>query len=174
MTWTRPTGVQGVSYIFDQNATTTPDETLDENSGTHTYTATPDGVWYFHLRAKYSGGWSSVVHIRLRIDSVAPESFVPKVTALGEATSPSYKLEFQTTDSGSGIANYQLALDTQEFTKVVSPYVVSQQKGGIHQFTLRAVDQAGNIREAIKLCLEVRAQKGMPLTVETCQVEVTA
>jgi len=32
----------------------------------------------------------------------------------------------------------------------------------------------GNIREAIKLCLEVRAQKGMPLTVETCQVEVTA
>jgi predicted RNase H-like HicB family nuclease len=31
-----------------------------------------------------------------------------------------------------------------------------------------------NIREAIRLCLEVRAEKGMPLTVETCQVEVTA
>lgn len=29
-----------------------------------------------------------------------------------------------------------------------------------------------NIREAIKLCLEVRAERGMPLTVETCQVEV--
>ena len=29
-----------------------------------------------------------------------------------------------------------------------------------------------NIREAIRLCLEVRAERGMPLTVETFQVEV--
>lgn len=31
-----------------------------------------------------------------------------------------------------------------------------------------------NIRDAIKLCLEVRAEKGMPLTIETRQVEVAA
>ncbi len=31
-----------------------------------------------------------------------------------------------------------------------------------------------NIREAIRLCLEVRAERGMPLTVETFQVEVKA
>lgn len=31
-----------------------------------------------------------------------------------------------------------------------------------------------NIRAAIKVCLEVRAERGMPLTVETCQVEVKA
>ncbi len=30
-----------------------------------------------------------------------------------------------------------------------------------------------NIKEAIVLCLEVRAEKGLPLTVETRQVEVT-
>lgn len=30
-----------------------------------------------------------------------------------------------------------------------------------------------NIQEAIGLCLEVRAEHGMPLTVETAQVEVT-
>ncbi len=29
-----------------------------------------------------------------------------------------------------------------------------------------------SIREAIKLCLEVRAEQGLPLTVETRQVEV--
>ena len=29
-----------------------------------------------------------------------------------------------------------------------------------------------NIREAIALCLEVRSERGMPLTVETKQVEV--
>ena len=30
-----------------------------------------------------------------------------------------------------------------------------------------------NIREAIELCLEVRAERGLPLTIETRQVEVT-
>ena len=29
-----------------------------------------------------------------------------------------------------------------------------------------------NIREAIELCLEVRAERGLPLTIETRQVEV--
>lgn len=31
-----------------------------------------------------------------------------------------------------------------------------------------------NVREAIALCLEARAEAGMPLTVEVHQVEVTA
>ena len=30
----------------------------------------------------------------------------------------------------------------------------------------------GNIREAIAACLEVRAERGLPLTVETQQLEV--
>lgn len=30
-----------------------------------------------------------------------------------------------------------------------------------------------NIREAMALCLEVRAERGLPLTIETTQVEVT-
>ena len=33
-------------------------------------------------------------------------------------------------------------------------------------------DALRNIKEAIALCLEVRAERGMPLTVETRQVEV--
>jgi predicted RNase H-like HicB family nuclease len=31
-----------------------------------------------------------------------------------------------------------------------------------------------NIKDAIKLCLEVRAERGLPLTVESAQVEVVA
>ncbi len=31
-----------------------------------------------------------------------------------------------------------------------------------------------NIKEAIALCLEVRAEKGFPLTIETRQIEVAA
>jgi predicted RNase H-like HicB family nuclease len=35
-------------------------------------------------------------------------------------------------------------------------------------------EAVANIQEAIRLCLEVRTERGMPLTVETCQVEVVA
>lgn len=35
-------------------------------------------------------------------------------------------------------------------------------------------DAFANIKDAIKLCLEVRAERGMPLTVETRQIEVVA
>ena len=31
-----------------------------------------------------------------------------------------------------------------------------------------------NIQEAISLCLEVRAERGLPLTIETRQIEVAA
>ncbi len=31
-----------------------------------------------------------------------------------------------------------------------------------------------NVAEAIKLCLEVRAERGLPLTMETRQIEVAA
>jgi predicted RNase H-like HicB family nuclease len=30
-----------------------------------------------------------------------------------------------------------------------------------------------NVKEAIQMCLEVRAEQGLPLTIETRQVEVT-
>jgi len=44
--------------------------------------------------------------------------------------------------------------------------------GCISQGETRDVALA-NIREAIALCLEVRAERGLPLTVETRQVEVS-
>jgi predicted RNase H-like HicB family nuclease len=31
-----------------------------------------------------------------------------------------------------------------------------------------------NIKEAIELCLEVRAEEGLPLTLETMQIEIAA
>ncbi|HJP92305.1 MAG TPA: type II toxin-antitoxin system HicB family antitoxin [Pyrinomonadaceae bacterium] len=31
-----------------------------------------------------------------------------------------------------------------------------------------------NVKDAIRLCLQVRAEKGLPLTIETKQVEVAA
>ena len=35
-------------------------------------------------------------------------------------------------------------------------------------------DAIENIRDAISACLQVRAERGMPITIETCQIEVLA
>lgn len=45
--------------------------------------------------------------------------------------------------------------------------------GCVSQGETRA-EALSNVKDAIKLCLEVRAERGMPLTVETHQVEVLA
>ncbi len=44
--------------------------------------------------------------------------------------------------------------------------------GCVSQGTTRD-EVLANIREAITACLEVRAERGLPLTLETLQVEVT-
>lgn len=44
--------------------------------------------------------------------------------------------------------------------------------GCVSQGASRA-EAIDNVREAIAACLEARAERGMPLTVETQQVEVT-
>jgi predicted RNase H-like HicB family nuclease len=43
--------------------------------------------------------------------------------------------------------------------------------GCVSQGTTKA-EALGNVKDAIKLCLEVRAERGLPLTIETHQVEV--
>lgn len=44
--------------------------------------------------------------------------------------------------------------------------------GCVSQGTTKA-EALKNIREAIELCLDVRAERGLPLTIETKDVEVT-
>jgi predicted RNase H-like HicB family nuclease len=46
-------------------------------------------------------------------------------------------------------------------------------QGCVSQGQTRA-EALENIRDAIIACLEVRAERGLPLTIETCQVEVMA
>ncbi|TRU56607.1 MAG: type II toxin-antitoxin system HicB family antitoxin [Microcystis aeruginosa Ma_QC_C_20070823_S13D] len=47
------------------------------------------------------------------------------------------------------------------------------EEGCVSQGQTRA-EALENIRDAIIACLEVRAERGLPLTIETCQVEVMA
>lgn len=149
LTWTRPAGVQGVSYTFNQNGSTVPDEAVESNTGAVQLTQTADGIWYFHLRAKYAAGWSPTVHFRVQIDTLPPANFTPQVTQEGGARNPTAVISFNTSDSGSGKVVYSLSMDDGAFVPATSPATVKQTRAGLHQFTVRATDQAGNFRDAI-------------------------
>ncbi|MEK7639985.1 MAG: cohesin domain-containing protein [Patescibacteria group bacterium] len=149
LTWSRPSGLQGVSYTLDQNGSTTPDTAIENSNGSVNLVQTADGVWYFHLRAKYAAGWSPTVHYRVQIDTQPPASFTPQVIQEGGARNPTAVIRFQTSDSGSGNIVYSLSLDNGALTQSQSPATVKQTRAGLHQFTVRATDQAGNYRDAI-------------------------
>jgi hypothetical protein len=67
--------VDGFSYEWSENATTTPDTTKDaEETVGGLSSARQDGTWWFHLRtADAVGNWSAPVHLGpFSIDTTAP------------------------------------------------------------------------------------------------------
>jgi len=79
--------IQGYSYSATINPSETPDTTLDLVHGTDphaiTYTAPPDGVYYFHLRTQDTfGTWSGAVHLGpFVLDSTASD--MPALSTAG-------------------------------------------------------------------------------------------
>jgi hypothetical protein len=74
--WATPSdtsGIAGYSYILDNAPSTTPDDTIDSAANSATYTDVPDGVSYFHVRAKdNAGNWGLPSHYRVNIDTAPP------------------------------------------------------------------------------------------------------
>jgi len=74
--WTEPddpSGIAGYSFVLDQTANTTPDETIDTTERTKSYTDITDGIWYFHVRAQDgAGNWGPASHYRVKIRTVFP------------------------------------------------------------------------------------------------------
>jgi len=68
-----PSGIAGYSFVLDQTADTTPDETIDITERTKSYTDVADGIWYFHVRAvDGAGNWGPADHYRVKIRTVFP------------------------------------------------------------------------------------------------------
>jgi hypothetical protein len=146
--WSQPSGITGVSYILNQSDSTTPDETTEANTGQTEFEISGDGVWYWHLRAKYAGGWSNVAHYRLQIDRTAPEPFTIEVSRDGGTADPTPILTWQATDALSGIAKYMSQLNETEPILVTSPQTLELTRTGDHLVKIVATDRAGNTRTA--------------------------
>lgn len=144
LAWTKPNGLQGVSFALTDNAATVPDEAVETSGTATTVTLPKDGTWFFHLRGKYDSGWSATSHFALHLDRTAPEAFTPVIVQDRGATDPTPVLTFTTTDSVSGIAKYLVSIDGDAGVEATSPTDLSGIKAGAHTVTVVAYDQAGN------------------------------
>jgi hypothetical protein len=81
LSWTASeaqTGVSGYSYVIDRSAGTIADTTSEGSETSYTSGALPEGVSYFHVRARDgAGNWGATVHRAVRVDTVAPTTMAP-------------------------------------------------------------------------------------------------
>lgn len=83
----------------------------------------------------------------VKIDKELPEPFQPEITHSPEVFNGKYFLVFNTQDKISGIDYYEVKEGGRQFEKAESPYLLKNQ-WLYEEITVRAVDKAGNIREA--------------------------
>jgi len=150
--WDPLDGAVGYSYSFDQVARVTPDDEIDTTGTSTAVTATEDGIWYFHIKAK-GESWGAVTTVQVLIDRTPPAAFTPSVDRDVLTTQDSGTLTYLTTDGASGLDHYEVkqvarseaasGLNTL-FVESASPYTIPQLPAGDYEFIVRAVDRAGN------------------------------
>ncbi|MFP4466664.1 MAG: fibronectin type III domain-containing protein [Candidatus Goldiibacteriota bacterium] len=167
LTWDTPqdaTRITGYYYIFDQTATTMP----DEKTGTWftdneiDFNNTGDGTWYFHIISKDEAGNISgeAVHYAVNVDTTNPKPPVisslthPDFNRWYNNNSPSFS--WTTPSDPAGIEGYYYVFNRSKDTK---PDVASSSwtKGtmasfadvpdGVWYLHIMAKDNAGNISE---------------------------
>lgn len=133
------------SYSFDQSADTVPDQVSEGTEKDKTYEGVTDGIWYFHIRVKGSGGWSAATHFRVQIDTTPPEPFTPEAEPKKDAQKRPF-ISFVTTDATSGVDHYEIKIDDGVWTTAQSPYQLPRISSGKHKIVVKAADKAGNER----------------------------
>jgi len=137
--------VSGFSYLFDTNATTTPDTTIDadDTATAATSDTLADGTYYFHLRTRDTkGNWSEAVHLGpFKIDTTAPDTTIATgPTGTTGLTQP----EFTFTSDDSPVT-YECALDLGAYVACTTPYTpATALTAGAHTLSVRATDAVGH------------------------------
>lgn len=147
--WAPPGDVNGISIGFDDRAVTDPGPVADGLFGEKEYTVEADGVYYLHLKYKDSRRWGTIAHYRIMVDTTPPLPFEIEVKQLDISDWP--ELHFETIDEESGLAKYEVFIDTLER----EPFAVSAEENifrvsdvstGEHTAMVKAIDKAGNER----------------------------
>lgn len=157
VSWLKDSGVTGFSFELDDKPNTIPDNTIDTEDTTQSFEKLTDGLWYFHIKANKGGVWGTTGNFLVRIDTAPPAEFSPETNYLVAAAVLNERtlVSFFTTDNLSGVDHYEVgvidktqpATESPVFIQTESPYQVPLQKNSKLEVIVRAVDDAGNVRD---------------------------
>lgn len=157
ISWERDTGISGFSYTLDDKPSTVPGNIVTSDETSKSFEDLDDGLWYFHIKANRNGAWGTTGHFLFRIDTAPPAEFKPEVNYLVAAVNLIERVivSFFTTDNLSGVDYYEVGVIDKNQPVTVSPVFVQAESpfqvpltGGDLSVIVRAVDRAGNIRDA--------------------------
>lgn len=158
ISWERDSGVEGFSFVLDNKPSTIPESVINSNETSKAFTDLPDGLWYFHIKAVKRGAWGTTGHFLVRVDTTAPAEFKPEANYLVAAAVLVERtlVSFFTSDNLSGIDHYEVGVidknqavsESPVFIQSESPFQVPLKNGGNLRVIVRAIDRAGNIRDA--------------------------
>jgi len=145
-------GIRGYSIQWSNAPDTIPDRIVDTAGGEVT-TPLADGTWYFHLRTFDGFATPAVNTVHLgpfRIDTAVPTSLVAPIG--GYTTNPAIPVHWSGSDVGSGIASYDVQVQTDggawqnwQTDVTFTSAIYSATPGHVYCFRSRAEDQAGNV-----------------------------
>src|SRR3989344_4016179 len=157
ISWIKDAGVSGFSYELDNKPNTIPDNNTEGEETTKIFTALPDGLWYFHIKASKNRAWGTTGHFLMRIDTEPPAEFTPEANYLVAAVIEAERtlVSFFTTDNLSGIDHYEVGVidiigpptESPVFVQADSPFQVPLNADSKLRVIVRAIDKAGNIRD---------------------------
>ncbi len=136
-------GADGYNVVFDQSSATQLTEKVTQTSTKAHTTLADNGVWFVHVRAKGSSGWSATSHFRLQVDTMVPVEFTPLVSPEGKVDVLP-QISFKTTDATSGIDRYEIKVGDADWVSATSPYQVPKINAGSYAVKVKAYDKAGN------------------------------
>ncbi len=146
--WTNAQDVTAVRLGYDKDADGIP-TVLYNDPISHKELDLEEGIWYFHVQEKGTGGWGPVSTFRVQIDQTPPLPF-PIIFLNGTTTAKfgdTIPVQFAATDELSGIDRYQVIIDGKESVLGAEegsrPYAIAGDSG-THALFIRAHDKAGN------------------------------
>ncbi len=151
--WQKDPGVTAFNFLLDNKPFTIPDNNPITEETVKSYENLDNGLWYFHIKALKNGVWGATTHFLVRVDTLPPAEFKPKV----EHLDPQVLISFFTTDNLSGIDHYEVAVvekeksptDSPVFLQAESPYLLPVTISKKSKVIIRVFDRAGNVRESV-------------------------
>jgi Big-like domain-containing protein len=176
-----PSGVASVKVSILQQATgkwwngskfAATTETFNTASGTTSWRyalslPSSDGSYALHVRASDGAGnttpAASQLSATFTVDTVAPPK--PLLTQTPPASTDATSATFAFSDGEAGVS-FQCKLDSGAWASCASPKSYSGLAVGKHDFSVRALDAAGNISSAATYSWKIVAQtSGQPFTI---------